>query len=242
MTDEKRRGTLTTQKLTFLPISEVFADAPVEDLGEGIGPTPRAPMTTEAANARQCICGQWFVPRNDRFRKRRRRYECVKERDPDESRALYVARKAKHPLSFSHVRERAQRDGFAFELSIERWRELQEQARTGRCEATGQPFDLDADEKRNPFFPSLDRIDSSKGYLDENVRVVVSAFNLMRGDLEDRTFHRIIVGYVKERRRRRELAEKGTGSMHPNAGAATAEREQDRAQARATSRGRGCDG
>ncbi len=142
------------------------------------------------------------------------------------SRAYYVTERAKNPLRFDRDRHNAEKRGLAFELSRPRKRELQEQARNDKCEATGLPFDLNAEESRNPFFPSLDRIDNSKGYLDNNVRVVVRAFNLMRGDLEDRTFHRIIVGYVKERRRRRELAEKGTGPIHPSAGATTAEREQ----------------
>ncbi len=167
-------------------------------------------MIIESANARQCPCGKTFVPQNDRFRKRRYCYDCAPERDPGYSRDLYVARRAKHPLSFDHIRERAERKGLAFELSRPRMQELQGQARTGRCEATGLPFDLDAGVDRNPYFPSLDRIDNSKGYLDDNVRVVVRAFNLIRGDWDDRTFDRIIVRYLKERRRRRELAEKSS--------------------------------
>lgn len=59
----------------------------------------------------------------------------------------------------------------------------------GFCPRTGFPFDLSAryrsrsDKSRNPLAPSLDRLDGSKGYTDDNVEVVCSQFNIMRGEL-----------------------------------------------------------
>ena len=49
----------------------------------------------------------------------------------------------------------------------------------GFCELTRISFaeKVDAEWFRNPFAPSLDRIDSSKGYEFENVRVVIYAIN-----------------------------------------------------------------
>lgn len=46
----------------------------------------------------------------------------------------------------------------------------------GLCEVSGLPFYLGA-EKRHPFQPSLDRIDSSKGYDPWNLRMVLMAVN-----------------------------------------------------------------
>jgi hypothetical protein len=50
-----------------------------------------------------------------------------------------------------------------------------------KCAVSGLPFDLTAnlDRKhtRNPFGPSIDRIDNSKGYIQGNVRIVLSAVN-----------------------------------------------------------------
>jgi hypothetical protein len=65
--------------------------------------------------------------------------------------------------------------------------------------ATGLPFIYgEPGDGRAPFHPSLDRIDDARGYERgaENVRVVLTGFNLMRGDLDDDTFHDIIAAYV----------------------------------------------
>lgn len=40
----------------------------------------------------------------------------------------------------------------------------------GRCELTSHPFVLNCDGKREPWAPSLDRIDSARGYTADNVR------------------------------------------------------------------------
>lgn len=61
----------------------------------------------------------------------------------------------------------------------------------GFCPVTGLAFDLRPFESRrsgkrcNPFAPSLDRIDSNKGYSDENTRIVIWQFNHMKGELSD---------------------------------------------------------
>jgi hypothetical protein len=46
----------------------------------------------------------------------------------------------------------------------------------GVCELTGTPFDFSG-RKGNPYAPSLDRIDSSKGYTRDNVRLVCFGLN-----------------------------------------------------------------
>lgn len=56
----------------------------------------------------------------------------------------------------------------------------------GFCEATGIPFDLETRRSKihasNPWVPSLDRIDSSKPYIKENVQVVVYMYNVCKGE------------------------------------------------------------
>jgi hypothetical protein len=48
----------------------------------------------------------------------------------------------------------------------------------GVCELTGIPFDFSRCEKgRGPYSPSVDRIDSSKGYEPSNCRVILWALN-----------------------------------------------------------------
>lgn len=57
----------------------------------------------------------------------------------------------------------------------------------GVCEVTKIPFDFNKPEgtEKNPFAPSIDRKDSSKGYYKENVRVVIWQYNLMKGEISD---------------------------------------------------------
>lgn len=54
----------------------------------------------------------------------------------------------------------------------------------GECEYTGLPFDFSKDGNGgnpNPFYPTLDRIDEGFGYHEDNVQVVIWAYNRMRG-------------------------------------------------------------
>lgn len=54
----------------------------------------------------------------------------------------------------------------------------------GRCEVTGIPFTLanETKSKRRPFAPSLDRIDSERGYSPGNVRLVCICVNAALSD------------------------------------------------------------
>lgn len=58
---------------------------------------------------------------------------------------------------------------------------------TGVCSVTGLPYTLNYEgpSRRNPWAPSIDRLDNSRGYHLGNVRAVCCAFNLTRGDFSD---------------------------------------------------------
>ena len=61
----------------------------------------------------------------------------------------------------------------------------------GTCTRTGIKFDMsrpDVFRSRNPFVPSIDRIDSTKGYTDENTQVVVAIYNLGKSQFTDDEF------------------------------------------------------
>ena len=64
---------------------------------------------------------------------------------------------------------------------------LVEKLNNGVCEVTGIVFDFTKNSKysKNPYSPSIDRIDCSKGYLKSNVRIVLWQVNLMKGELDD---------------------------------------------------------
>lgn len=71
----------------------------------------------------------------------------------------------------SHTRTRALKADFEFALTFD---DIYPVVARGVCQVTGTVFDLAAHSKHrtNPFAPSIDRIDSSKGYVANNVRVV----------------------------------------------------------------------
>ena len=57
----------------------------------------------------------------------------------------------------------------------------------GACEVTGIPFDLHTKTSlsvhaKNPWVPSLDRIDSEKPYVKENVQLVVYMYNVCKAE------------------------------------------------------------
>lgn len=58
---------------------------------------------------------------------------------------------------------------------------------SGFCPVTGIRFELGNDPRyvKNPFSPSLDRIDSSQGYTNKNTRIVIWQYNLMKGEMSD---------------------------------------------------------
>lgn len=92
------------------------------------------------------------------------------------------------------VRHRAKKRNLAFDLDIE-W--LSKKIEFGRCEVTGIKFDLSPFSQSpthgannqiiNAWSPTLDRIEPNKGYVKENVRLVVKMFNTFKNFWDDDT-------------------------------------------------------
>lgn len=62
------------------------------------------------------------------------------------------------------------------------------------CAASGLPLTRERGDgsARNPWAPSVDRIDNSKGYVPGNVRIVCAIFNMMRADWADDALLRVV--------------------------------------------------
>ena len=118
--------------------------------------------------------------------------ELQKKDDLKERRKQYAQNYAKNnPIKYrartllTGAYNRSKRKNLPFDLSLQ-W--IVDRLTEGRCEVTRLPLEIKPYsvngnlEKVNPFAPSLDRIDSSKGYTEDNVQVVVWAYNRMKGD------------------------------------------------------------
>ncbi len=65
--------------------------------------------------------------------------------------------------------------------------QIVKQIELGVCPVTGIQFQLsnESETKKNAYSPSIDRINSSEGYTNENTRIVIWQYNLMKGELSD---------------------------------------------------------
>lgn len=63
----------------------------------------------------------------------------------------------------------------------------------GRCQVTGVPFEMERKkgQRRRPYYPSIDRVDASKGYTRRNTRVVISAANLAMNEWGEDVLYRM---------------------------------------------------
>lgn len=85
---------------------------------------------------------------------------------------------------FKNLRNRAEKQGRAFDLTEEFLGELLEPM---TCAATGiaLTYDWGGEGRTNPWAPSVDRVDSLLGYTMDNVRVVCWAYNTAKSDWAD---------------------------------------------------------
>lgn len=70
----------------------------------------------------------------------------------------------------------------------------------GSCEVTGIQFDFTRikGQKSRPFSPSIDRLDNSKGYTRDNVRVVCTSVNVAMNQWGEHVLHTIAEGLIRK--------------------------------------------
>ena len=84
---------------------------------------------------------------------------------------------------FQQCKSRAKHRSLEFGLTLEWFRQ---KLLACMCEVTGIVFVLNV--RRHPFMPSIDRIDSSKGYTPDNCRVVLWIINQAKNDISEDDF------------------------------------------------------
>lgn len=109
---------------------------------------------------------------------------------------MFADRKSWLHVTVAKCKSRA-KAGHLFQLNAERLREVMLRSK-GRCEVTGLRFQLKAAEsaRQRPFFHSLDRIESSRGYETTNMRLVCFAVNAAMNQWGEAVFSEIACGFV----------------------------------------------
>lgn len=104
---------------------------------------------------------------------------------------------------FSSAKGRAKKKGLDFDLTSE-W--VLEKVTPMICEATGLKLEIgiSKDCRCLPLQPTLDRIDSFKGYTMDNVRVVCWWWNVMKQDWTDETIEDLITKYLEHKQKNNE--------------------------------------
>ena len=104
-------------------------------------------------------------------------------------------RQARHPINpvFSHVRGNALKRGIAFDIDKDYAYEVF-QSQNQRCALTGLPLKIEREYNETYYSSctaSLDRIDSTIGYVRGNVQWVYKPLNLMKWKLSQTEFVRL---------------------------------------------------
>ena len=100
---------------------------------------------------------------------------------------------------YESAKDRSAKKNMVFEITLDYLLEKYEK-QEGKCEMTGIPFtsERNPDGKRfyMPYSPSLDRIDSNKGYTKDNVRLVCVIVNLALNVFGEDVFKNMCQSYL----------------------------------------------
>lgn len=95
---------------------------------------------------------------------------------------------------WSATRSRAKKNSLEFDIPLGFIEGVLER---GVCQVTGIPFDTEEVLRKRPWIPSVDRIDSKRGYVMGNVQIVVWAYNQAKWDWPPSVFHRLSTSYTR---------------------------------------------
>ena len=113
----------------------------------------------------------------------------------DKKRASEAKRRLERRASclVATARTRARKRGLDFDLD-QHIGTLQARINAGKCELTGQPFDLSPGRKWSS--PSVDRIDPKRGYTIDNVRIILNLVNTALGDWGEDVLRQVMTAWL----------------------------------------------
>ena len=121
-------------------------------------------------------------------------------KNPDKVREKWKRhyRKCKYAHLWRAARERANKAGLEFTITSE-W--VKERMAVGFCECTGLRFiESERVGRCGPFTPSIDRIDSSRGYTPDNCRIIVWGLNMALSEWGDEIYLQIAEAYINKKK------------------------------------------
>jgi len=149
---------------------------------------------------------EYFKQKNDEYYQKkflndteynRKRYNFYKEKYLKRQDASLRTVRGRLYSIFDAARGRSRKRDTPFEISLEDVLEKYE-TQNGSCALTNIEFSLDrlGRKGKNPFAPSIDRIDSHKGYTKENIRLVCVIVNLALNNFGDDAFDKMCRAYI----------------------------------------------
>jgi hypothetical protein len=115
--------------------------------------------------------------------------------NPAEANRLWVVQKLHR--AFQEARKRAKRSGIEFTATLQDIDQLLESS-PEHCSLTGLKFRPKENKHfRNPFAPSIDRINSAVGYVPGNLRIVAYCVNCAMNEWGLETFHEMCSAYAE---------------------------------------------
>lgn len=133
------------------------------------------------------------------------------EADPKKSEAVKKKRNQTHKtrkadptrfgkLECNPLKDRAKRKGLDFDLTPEYIQRIFDRCE-GKCSITKLPFDMEIGTKgrgkRNPHRPSVDRVNSNRGYVKGNIQIVLTLVNTMKLDYTDKILHPVVKAWAE---------------------------------------------
>lgn len=92
------------------------------------------------------------------------------------------------------LQKRARKKNIPFNID-KGW--IDSKLKKGYCEATGIKFNYSKTPFVNPFYPSIDRVDSSKGYTKDNCKMVCHMYNSAKCEFSEEVFITWAKAYVE---------------------------------------------